>query len=400
VTVTVEEIVAALQAIVDGAMADGEPRDLTDDEVQRYEALEAQLATARRNVEIRSRQNAYTTPAPLVGGFGGAVQRQDDTEMRAFSEYLRTGQANQDITHLRAQGVGTASGGGYTVPPGFRDKIVDVLKAYGGLAESVDEFSTSTGNPLEYPTNDDTANLGAITPESTTYGDGADLVFGTVTLGAYKYTAGGAGSGLPLRVSVELLQDSAFDIAGWVARKMGERIARKQAAHWTTGTGVGEPLGLVASSLTADVELDTPDTLAYKDLLDLEDVLDPAYEDNAKWIMRKSVWTQVRRLVDGAQRPLIQGTNEGIDGRPERTLLGYPVIIDQTMPILSSAGDTYPIALGNFREAYVLRRVHDVTIVVNPYSRAHQGEVEYSGWARADGTVQNRGAYAILSNNT
>lgn len=394
---TVEEILAALQAIIEGATADGQPRDLTDEEAQRYEELEKQLAVARRSVEIRSRQSAYMTPV----SFGHvAPAKQDDTEMRAFGEYLRTGQGNQDITHLRAQGVGTGSGGGYTVPPGFRDKVVDVLKAYGGLAEHVDEFSTSTGNPLEYPSNDDTANQGAITPESTTYSDGADLVFGTINLGAYKYTAGGAGSGLPLRVSVELLQDSAFDIAGWVARKMGERIARKQAAHWTTGTGVGEPLGIVASSLTADVELDTADTLAYKDLLDLEDVLDPAYEPNAKWLMRKSVWTQVRRLVDGAQRPLIQGTDMGINGRPEKTLLGYPVVIDQGMPILSSAGDTFPIVLGDLREAYVIRRVQEMTIIVNPYTRAHQGEVEYSGWARADGTVQNRSAYAILSNNT
>jgi len=398
---TVEEILVALQAIIDGAVGeDGEARDLTEEESQRYEQLETQLAVARRSEEIRKRNAAYNTRvgAPLVT----ASPKGGDTLERAFESYLRTGQANQDIAELqtRAQGVGTSAGGGYTVPPGFRQKLVEVMVAFGGFAENVDTFSTSDGNPIEYPSLDDTSNSGDITAESAVVADGADLVFGTVRLGAYKYTSAGAGSGLPLRVPVELLQDSAFDIAGLVSRAMGTRIARKQATHWVTGTGVGQPKGIVASSLTADRDLDTADTPDYEDLVDTQDLLDAAYEPNAKWLMKKNTWSQLRLIVDTNGRPIIQDSTTGISGVPDRRLLGAPVIIDEAMPTLSSAGDTFAIAYGDFREAYVIRRVADLTVVVNPYSRAEYGEVEYTAWQRADGNIQNRSAYVILQNNT
>lgn len=392
---TLEEILAALQAIIDGAMTDGQPRDLTDEEAKRYEDLETQLATVRRSAEIRSRQTAYNTPVP--GGIIAPPKEETDTLERAYVAYLRTGVANQDITQLRAQGEGTSAAGGYLVPPGFRTKLVEVMKAYGGLAAEVDDFSTTTGNPLEYPTIDDTANQGNLTAESGQFTGGADMVFGSVPLGAYKYTAGGA-SDLPIRVSVELTQDAGFNVEALISRLMGVRIARKQAAHWCTGTGVSQPKGIVAASLTADETLDVSDTIDYDDVLDTEGALDPEYEQNAKWVMSKSSWTAIRAIVDGASRPLVMPSAQaGIGGKPEKRLLDYPVVIDQGMPTLTDTG-AYFAVLGDLREAYVIRRVHKLAIVVNPYSRASYGEVEYTGWERADGNIQNRGAYKILRN--
>lgn len=55
---TIEEIMAAMTALVDGAAG----RPLTDDEVTQYEALETELAEARRDGEIRARNVAYNTP--------------------------------------------------------------------------------------------------------------------------------------------------------------------------------------------------------------------------------------------------------------------------------------------------------------------------------------------------
>lgn len=390
---SIDEILAALQAIIDGA---GD-QPLSDDQAARYEELEKDLAVARRNVEIRSRQNAYTTPVSGAHIHVAAVKPDDGLE-RAFNHYLRTGQANQDIAELRAQGEGTSTGGGYTVPPGFRDKLVEVVKAFGGLANEVESFSTSTGNDIEYPTLDDTANQGAITAESAAVADGADLVFGSVSLGAYKYTSAGAGTTTPLRVSVELLQDSAFDIQSLIARKLGERIARKQAAHWCTGTGVGEPKGIVASSLTANETADATTVFDYDDMLDTLGQLDPAYADNAKWVMNNATWIGIRGLLDTANRPLIYDqASSGIAGRPEKTLIGYPVVIDQAMP--NNTGTNYFAILGDLKEAYVIRRVADFTLIVNPWTRAANGEVEYSGWERADGNIQNRNAYVIIKNS-
>lgn len=394
-TMTVEELLDAMRALVEGAGDD----PMTEEAQASYEEYERQLATANKDRQIRSRQAAYDTPTRPDVHVHTAVRREDDTLERAYDAYLRTGVANQDLTELRAQGEGTAAAGGYMVPPGFRQKMVEVMAAFGGLASAVDSFSTTTGQTIEYPSIDDTGNSGTITAEGATFSGGADLTFGTVNLGAYKYTSSGA-SNLPLKVSVELLQDAGFDVRALVSRALGTRIARKQAAHWCTGTGVGEPTGLVSSSLTKDRDLDTADTPDYQDLVEFADLLDEAYEANASWVMRKNTWAQLRLVVDSNGRPIIQDSTVGISGLPERSLLGRPVIIDPGMPLLSSAGITTPIAYGDFREAYVIRRVSNLSVVVDPYSYAAAGQVAFTAWERADGQVQNRSAYVILRNNT
>jgi HK97 family phage major capsid protein len=395
---TVEDILADQTAIVDSA----KDRDLTDDEINSYKAFEDELKRVQASNEVRARHTAYLTPVTNTY-VHVAAPRQDDGLERAFDSYLRSGQPNADISGLRvtnAQGEGTSAGGGYTVPPEFQRKLVERRLAFGGFANEVETITTSAGNPLEYPSLDDTSNSGSITAESAAVESGADLVFGTVTLGAYKYTAAGAGSNLPLRVSVELLQDSAFDVAGLVARKLGERIARAQAAHWVTGTGVGQPKGIVASSLTADRDLDTADTPDYEDLVETQMLLDLAYDDNAKWLMEKETWGLLRLIVDLNGRPIVQSSTDGIAGLPRRMLLGKEVILDQAMPTLSSAGDTFAIAYGDFRESYIIRRVANTVVVVDPYTRAANGEVQYHAWERADGNIQQRSSYVILQNNT
>lgn len=368
---------------------------MSEEDMERYEDLETKLQAAQRSAEIVKRNKAYNAPQIMK-----RAVTTDKTEgiSRAFDHYLRTGLMNQDITELRAQGEGVGSEGGFLVPPEFRQKIVDRMVAYGGIANEVETISTSTGAPLEFPTLDDTANTGGITAENAQFAAGADLVFGSVQLGAYKYTSQGTGSD-PLRVSVELLQDSAFDVASLVARKLGERIARRQADDWINGNGVDEPMGLAGSMVTEDQDVDVHDVVDYQDLITLEALLDPAYEANAKWVMSKATWTVIRQIVDADGRPLIQANAQaGIGSGVEKSLLGFPVIIDQEMPDFPGAGNEKFIALGDWREAYVIRRVANLTIVVNPFTRANFGQTEYVAWERADGVVQNRNAYVLMAN--
>lgn len=399
---TIEEIQASMTALVDGA-AD---RSLTDDEVTQFENLETELTAVQRDQQVRARNAAYRTvriPAGVPVPTNTGSRREPDSIDLAFRNYLRTGQPNADLADLavtNAQGEGTSAGGGYLVPTEFRQKIVDRMVSYGGLGPEVETITTDTGGPLDFGTLDDTANTGDISAEHAAPASGADLVFGKKSLGAYRYTSAGAGSNLPLRVSTALIRDAAFDIEGLVARKLADRIYRGQAPHWVTGTGVGEPLGLVADSFTADKDLDTADTPDYEDLVEAQDALDAAYEPNAKWIMKKNTWSQLRLIVDLNGRPIIQDSTDGISGRPARMLLGSPVVVDEAMPTLSSAGITFPIAYGDFRESYVRRFVGGVTVLVNPYTRQSFGEIEYTGEMYADGLVQNRNSYVIVRNNT
>ncbi|MGJ6124699.1 phage major capsid protein [Mycolicibacterium sp. Y3] len=394
---TIEEIQAELRTITDAAKA--ESRAMSDDEVARYASLEDEQESVRRTEEIFKRQAAYEAPnASLAAAVNVGAARQEDGLDVAFRSFLRTGTPNADITELRAQSAGTDSAGGYLVPQGFRNKLVEVQKSFGGLASQVDQYPTETGNTVEYPSNDDTASSGQITAEGANFAGGSDFTLGTVNLGAFKYTSAGA-SNAPLKVSVELLQDSAFPLEDFIARKLGERIARKQAVDWVTGVGTTAPFGIARAGLTANATLAAGNAITYAKLLEIEAALDPAYEQNAKWVMSKATWTAIRAVVDGENRPLIQeAAQAGIGAAPARSLLGYEVIIDQAFPSNSTLSAKFAV-LGDLREAYVIRKVGSPVISVNPYSSAANGQVEFVVWERADGTVQNRSAYSLAAAN-
>lgn len=391
---TIEDLVAQLKAIIDAA----EGRPLDDEEVQRYEALEAELAVARRDHEVRSRQTAYETPVRndlhVYAGAPATEQRSDAD--KAFEHYLRTGQENGDLIEFRAQSEGSDAAGGYLVPDGFLNKIIERKKAYGGIASLAETITTDSGNPLPFPTNDDTANTGEIVAENAAPAGGADLVFGVKTLGAYKYTSQGTG-GLPLKVSVELLQDSAFDLESYLARALGTRIARKQAVDFAVGTGTGQPQGLL-TGLTAGVDL-AGATPTYAELLAATYAIEEEYlndTSNVAWVMNAAILRGIQGILDTSGRPLVADMTAGISGRPSRTLLGYPVVIDNALPATWVAA-TKTAIFGNVHDSYLIRQVKGVTLVVLRELYAVNGQVGFMAWARADALVQDPNAATAIT---
>jgi HK97 family phage major capsid protein len=399
---TIEQILEQLQAIISGATEDVDgtvtERPLTDEEANRYEALEAELATVRRDVEFRSRNNAYRTPNRsdllLNSGRQDAVE-QTDAE-RGFMAYLRTGIPNGDL-EFRAQAEGTGAAGGYLVPAGFVNKITERLKGFGGLAAEVEHVPTSTGNPLPWPTFDDTANEGEIVAENAAPVGGADMVFGQKTLGAYKYDSNGVG-GLPLKVSFELAQDSAFDLETFVERNLATRIHRKQAGHWVTGTGTGQPQGILTGGTTGVTVASNAVGLTYANMVAATHVPDVEYREDGEsiWVMSDSAVALLEGLVDSTGRPLLNQSTDGIAGKPVRSALGYRIVIDNKFPAFQ-AGSAKTAVFGNVKRGYVIRDIKEVTLIVLRELYAVTGQIGYMAWARADGLVQDPNAYTVVT---
>lgn len=416
---TLEELLAALQELV--AAAEAENRPMTEEEVQRAEDLEKQVAIMQRGALVQARvaalQATDTTMLRGVNGAGAGVQTaassagaglygtartepsaaDQETLERAFDIYVRTGHVSPEMVHYRAQGTSPDAAGGYLVPAEFRQKLVDRVVSFGGVAENAESFTTSTGAPIEWPTIDDTANQGEIVAEHAAPAGGADLVFGSKDLTSWTYTAPGAGAN-PLRVSVELAQDASFNIEDLVQRKLAQRIARLQAAHWVNGTGTGQPEGITAS--TGPSHTFTGAAITYAELVAAKYTIDKEYRDGAKWYFADSTMQALESMTDTTGRPLLQpAAQSGIAGDGGMTLLNYPVVIDNAFADYTDASSNNWGAFGNMSEAYVIRRVRDVQLIVNPYSRANNREIEYTAWARADGAVQNPYAISILKND-
>ncbi len=303
----------------------------------------------------------------------------------AFGRYLRTGDRNIMEQFAGQSIAGSGAEGGYTVPTDFRNVITETKKAYGGIQKVADTIETGDGRDLPWPTNDDTANSAAIATEGSAVGSGgADLVFGQVSLGAYTYDATGA-SNLPLLVSKELLQDSAFDVEAFVGRKLGQRLGRKMAADYGNGTGSSQPFGLFAK---------TPDamtaTAMYAALVEHHFQVDQAYRDsgNCRWVLGDTILTKIWASVDGNKRPLYTALDaSGGQAGPAGMLLGYPVTLDQ-----SSAAN---VAFGDIQQGFIIRNVRGITVDVDPYSNIKSRQIAFHAWARTDSAVQDSAAYSV-----
>ncbi len=377
--------------------------ELTDATMTEYETLETQLNTVTKSDDIRERNNRMNSAqrAGIQGGDSRTEEDLKDPEYRAaFNHYLRSGIQNADLIQKRAQSVGTDSQGGFLAPDDFRMKIVERMKMFGGIASAAETVSTGDGRRLPWPVMaDDTGNLGSIVAEGVGPASGADLVFSENELNAYSYSSAGAevaAAPTPLRLSYELIQDSVFDIEGMVSRRLGERIARKQAVDLVSGDGVGEPLGI---SVGTGIEIAAATDIDYADLLTFVHSVDPMYRPGSMWAFNDLSLKYFRGILDANGRPLLKEADSGMASDPMgASLLGYPVLIDQAFPDISLASNTVNWGVfGNLMEGYVIRRVKEIELLVNPYSRMNNRQIEYTAWARMDATQQNAFSYVRLT---
>jgi len=324
-----EELVAALQALVDQAKnPDGTKRPMTEEEVTRCEDLNEKIDLAKRTIAIRSIAKAHATP--ITNNPRVTTRPREDEQNREFEQFIRQTAHTPYNLERRDQGENLGSAGGYLVPEGFRNKLVDAQLAFGGLASVVENIQTSTGNPLPWPSIDDTGNSGEIVQENGTFVGGADLAFTDNALNAYTYATCGA-SAAPLYLSWDLLQDSAFDLQSLITKKLGDRIARTQAPHLVSGTGVNQPMGILHGK--TGVQSGQAASLKYADLLTYIHSVDPAYRTGASWAFNDTSLRVIEGIVDSNGDPMWRSMTSTMGDDPNTgTLMGFPYKIDQAFP--------------------------------------------------------------------
>lgn len=309
-----------------------------------------------------------------------------DPQSRAFGRWLRTG----DATELRSQGIGTGPSGGYLVPQSFRTKITKTMKNFGGLRRFAEVVTSENGQPLPWPTMDDTSNVGTILPEGTA-ASAVDMSFGQKELGGYMYNSG------IVKVSIQLTQDSGVELETKLPGWLGERIGRGQAPHFLTGTGASQPQGLLSAG-TVGVTAASATAVTYDELVDLTTSVDDAYledeetMDGVGWLMTQLTWGKIRKLKDSQNRPLVTTDLQG--ERPRKMLLGWPVQIDAAMQEMTTAKKS--IAFGNFKRGYVVRDIGAPEVVRFGERYMDELEIGYLAYQRTDALVQDPSAFKLL----
>lgn len=235
------------------------------------------------------------------------------------------GEINEEriVKALRAQSVGTDSEGGYTVPEGFWNSLIESRLAFGGMRQArTFVFRTATGNDLPIPTVDDTSNTGAILNENTEDSE-LDVVFSEVILQAFKYTS------KIVKVPFELMQDSAFDMAAFLGRILGTRLGRIENTHFTTGDASSKPNGAVTASALGKTAASST-AITHAEMTDLEHSVDPAYRNGAEFMFNDSTLSAIKQLTVGSSddRPLWA---PGMVAGAPNTINGLPYVINQDM---------------------------------------------------------------------
>ncbi len=377
----------------------------TSEDIAKHDALMKQVDDLK--AQIDRIENAEKMEAEIAASIDQRAQRDGTSadqahdaskkEAEAFTAFLRHGFSGLDdeqkaIMKARfkndpkaAQSVGTPSGGGYLVPEGFYGTMTEALLDFNAVRGACTIMRTASGNDIPMPTDNDTGNKGALLGENSNTTEQA-ITFGSLTLGAYKYTS------KIVLVSLELLQDSAFDLNAYIARKLGERIGRVTSDHFTTGTGSGQPKGIVsAATLGKTGASGQTSSIIYADLVDLFHSVDPSYRNmpGAGWMMPDTMLKSLRKLVDGESRPIWQPGL--VAGEPD-TILGKPYFINQSMDAPAASKKT--LLFGDLK-SYIVRDVMDVMVLRLVERYAEYGQVGFLAFSRHDGQLLDAGTHPV-----
>lgn len=280
----------------------------------------------------------------------------------------------------------TPAEGGYTVPTEVAGSVIEALKAFGGVREVATVMSTSSGDPINYPTSDGTAEIGEIIAENASATD-LDPTFGIVTLMVQKF------SSKVITVPYELLQDSAIDIVAFISSRLGTRLARASNLYFTTGTGVAQPKGVVTAAAAGIVGATGQTTsVIFENLVDLFHSIDPAYRDNpgVAFMMNDACLRVIRKMKDTQNRPIfLPGYNGLADAMPDE-ILGKKVVINQDMSAMGA--NVKSILFGDFSK-YTIRDAMGMTLFrFDDSAYAKKGQVGFLAWMRMGGTLTDAGS--------
>jgi HK97 family phage major capsid protein len=341
----------------------------------RDKAIMAKLARGAGNEDLSGYDGEYL--AATVGRDRRILTAMSKGELGSLSaEDQAHYTARYRVQQVQNAGATTSTtGGGYTVAPLFEAQLTIALKAFGGVRTAARNIQTATGATLPWPTMDDTGNVATILgTENTSVGSGTDLAFGQTAVGAYTYVSGA------MPVSLQLLQDSVFDFDSLIETAMVTRFGRGQNAHFTNGSGVGQPQGVTAAAALGKTGAAGQTTsVLWTDLVDLEHSVDPAYRKGASWMLHDSTLKAVAKFTDSIGRPLWL---PGLDVGAPDTILGYPYVVNQDMPVMVTGARS--ILFGDFKN-YLIRDALGLQIMVLRERYADQLQVAWSAFTRADG---------------
>lgn len=349
----------------------------------------ASAITRMEKAEAIDKEMSRATSTPLTVMPGtGAPQTANEKPGRASAEYrkafwdaMRMNANPYEIRNALSEGVDTE--GGYLVPDEFETHVVAALEEENfvrGLAKVIQTSSGDRKIPVVA-----THGIATWLEEGKAYSE-SDEVFDQMTLGSFKL-------GTFLKISEELLNDSAFDIESYLSGEFGRRIGAAEEEAFLTGDGTNKPTGIFTTA-EEGLKAGAATTVTADELIDLHYSLRSPYRKNAVWVMNDSTVKVIRKLKDGNGQYLWQPALTA--GTPD-TILNRPVYTSQFVPELK--GGAKGIAFGDLSFYWIADRQSRAFKRLNELF-ATTGQVAFLASQRVDGKLIIPEAVKVITQKT
>ncbi len=321
----------------------------------------------------------------------------DTPHKKAFAAYLRSG--NDDglrglSVEEKALSIAVAADGGYLVDPITAAQIVGVLRSSASI-RTIANVVTVEASAFDVLVDHTDIGAGWATETADRAETGTPQV-DRISIPLHELSA------LP-KASQRLLDDSAFDVEGWLAQRIADKFSRAEAQAFIAGDGIDKPTGFlnypkVDNDLFAWGSLGYVPTGANGDfaspdpadaVVDLVYALGARYRANATFVMNSKTAGAVRKMKDADGRFL---WSDGLAAGEPARLMGYPVLIAEDMPDI--APNAYAVAFGDFRAGYTVAERPDLRILRDPFSA--KPHVLFYATKRIGGDVSDFAAIKLL----
>lgn len=294
-------------------------------------------------------------------GFIRYMRRGVDTDLYALQE--KSWEAHERDLSVKTMSVGSDPDGGYYVTPNTSGQMVQKIFETSPIRAFAAVQAIGT-DALEGPNDLNDGVSGGWVAEQ-----GARPATGTPQVGKWR---------IPVHemyafpfATQSLLDDAAFDVEGWLVGKTTDKMGRDETTAFFTGTGIGKPRGLLTypTAATADAarawgtfeHVATGTSGGFgaagngsDKLVDLVHKIKAVYRAGAAFWLGKATLGETRKLKDAAGNyvwlPAASGAERSIAGVPPSTLIGYPVVEAEDMPLMGA--NSLSIGFGSMARTY------------------------------------------------
>lgn len=386
-------VVTEARAITDLAEAEG--KELTSDESQKVDELLEKSVKLNEKITRYEKLNALSVEQEEKlkkdAKENGNSEDEEKDNIKAYHDvfwkYQRLGEKGMNPEELkllstRAQETTDNAAGGFLIEPEFSKKLEIALLAFGGMRSVASIFQTGTGATLPWPSVNSTENLGEWLDEGDEV-DEQDEVFSSRDFEAWT-----ASSKL-VKVSVQMLQDSFFDLPGFLVDRLVERIARLTNLAYTVGDGATKPHGIITDAATGKL-VASATAITFNELFDLKHSVDVAYRnENSRFMFNDTTLKAISVLKDNQGRYMWQPDTR--EGAPS-LLLGHAFVVNNQMADIGASAK--PVAFGDFKK-YKIRDVRGFTLLRLNELYAAKLRVGFIGFLRTDGRLIDAGTKPV-----